>query len=137
MRKRSFLKKSILLGILGLGGLTSKGRTMQKPKNVDGNFIHHVYFWLKEPDNEEANQKFLKELTTFIDQGTMIRSKHIGKPADTSRPVIDSSYSYSLMVTFDTKADHDEYQAFQPHKTFIANAEHLWERVLVYDSVLL
>ena len=93
-----------------------------------------VFFWLVD-DSSEVRMKFLKELTLFIDQVDEIKKVHVGPPADTDRDVIDNSYSYSLLVTFDSKKEHDIYQDHAAHKKFIENASSLWEKVLVYDSV--
>lgn len=71
----------------------------------------------------------------FIDNVEVIKTKHVGTPADTDREVIDSTYSYSLILSFDSKKEHDIYQEHPLHKNFINNASSLWERVLVYDSV--
>ena len=94
-----------------------------------------VFFWLK-IDDQANREAFLSELRKFIDNADMIRSQHIGTPADTDRPVIDNTYTFSLVLSFDSKKEHDEYQEHQLHKDFIENASHLWEKVLVYDSVL-
>jgi len=55
-------------------------------------------------------------------------------PAKTSRPVVDSSFTYCLKVTFDNLEDHDNYQVEAAHKLFIAESSKLWEKVLIYDS---
>ena len=67
----------------------------------------------------------------------VIKTQHIGSPADTDRAVIDNTYSYSLVLSFDSKKEHDIYQEHQFHKDFIANASELWTKVQVYDSVIL
>lgn len=110
-------------------------KEVRKPKNLKGSFVHTVFFWLKNPDDETARNKFEYELTTFIDAMPMIVGKHIGTPAGTSRSVIDSSYTYNLLCTFKTKADQDAYQDHPIHKKFIENASDLWEKVVVYDSI--
>ena len=101
-----------------------------------GPFVHVVFFWLKEPRSDEARIKFENALTKFIDTVPGIRTSHIGTAADTDRPVIDSTYSYSLIVSFDSKREHDTYQEHPLHMEFIAAAEELWDRVQVYDSVM-
>ena len=97
-------------------------------------FIHHVFFWLKKPVTREIRIKFengLKELVTI----ETIVGKHLGIPASTDRGVIDSSYSYSLLLTFNSKEDQDIYQTHPVHLKFIDECEDLWERVVVYDSI--
>ena len=78
----------------------------------------------------------MAELRKFIDHVDMIKSQHIGTPAGTDRPVIDNSWTFSLILSFDSKKEQDKYQEHQLHKDFIANASSLWDKVLVYDSIL-
>ena len=97
-------------------------------------FVHHVYFWLKKPVTLQVRKKFelaLNELITI----EHIVGKHLGTPASTKRGVIDSTYSYSLLLTFKSKEDQDIYQTHTTHLKFIDECEDLWERVVVYDSV--
>lgn len=97
-------------------------------------FIHHVYFWLKKPVTPEVRAKFEKGLKKLVTVETIV-DHHLGVPAGTSRNVIDSSYTYSLLTTFKNKADQDIYQTHPTHLKFIADCDELWERVVVYDSV--
>lgn len=106
----------------------------EKSGSPEGDFLHIVFFWLKQKD-AESKRRFLSELMKFIDNVEVIKTKHVGTPADTDREVIDSTYSYSLILSFDSKKEHDIYQEHPLHKNFINNASSLWERVLVYDSV--
>lgn len=93
-----------------------------------------VFFWLID-DTPEVKKKFMKELKQFIVQVDEIKKSHIGQPADTNRDVIDSTWSYSLLLTFDSKKEQDIYQEHPAHLKFIENASSLWEKVLVYDSI--
>lgn len=101
---------------------------------MQGKFTHVVFFWLID-DTKEVKQKFEHELRQFIDNVDMILTRHIGTPADTDRDVIDSSWSYSLILSFKSKKEQDLYQEHALHKKFIENASSLWEKVKVYDSV--
>jgi len=113
----------------------SQGKAqMSKSKELEGNFVHVVFFWLID-DASETRKKFMSELRKFIDNVDLIKTKHIGTPADTDREVIDSTWSYSLVLSFDSKKEHDLYQEHQLHKDFIENASSLWKKVQVYDSV--
>ena len=106
-------------------------------KTIEGSFIHTVFFWLNSPDDQAAQAQFLQELTSFIDEMDMIIGKHIGKPAGTDRSVIDSTYTFSLILTFANKADQDAYQDHPRHHQFVENAKTLWSKVQVYDSIIL
>ena len=110
---------------------------VKKSQPVKGSFVHVVYFWLKEPSNNDIRQKFTTSLSNFIDNSAFIKSKHLGTPADTNRAVIDNSYTYCLIVTFNSKKDQDKYQAEEGHLKFLEESRNLWEKILVYDSELL
>ena len=95
--------------------------------------VHHVFFWLKNPDSKEDLAKLLTGLRTLADVDT-VRGIHIGVPADTEqRGVVDGSYSASEILFFDDVAGQDAYQVHPVHKQFVADCEHLWQRVVVYD----
>ena len=130
--RRSFLKKSTL-GFAGWLGLSSFSKS--QAKSLGGDFVHTVYFWMKDPGNAPNNSVFTKNLRTFLDAVDVIRSYHIGVPANTPRDVVDNSYTFALIVTFDDKAAHDIYQEHSIHKSFIAETQHLWTRVQIYDSI--
>lgn len=96
---------------------------------------HHVFFWLKNPDSKEDLNKLLEGLRTLAKIET-VRGLHIGVPAKTpKRPVIDDSYSASELIFFDDLEGQDVYQVHPIHKKFIEDYSHLWEKVLVYDSI--
>ncbi|HEV3221978.1 MAG TPA: Dabb family protein [Puia sp.] len=100
-------------------------------KNI---FIHHVYFWLAESGNA-GHKKLLIEGLKKLSNVATIQRFHIGEPANTSREVIDSSYSVSWILIFKTAADQDSYQSDPIHLRFVDECKHLWSRVVVYDSV--
>lgn len=140
-QRRQFLRK--LGGLTAMLALGSSGKAAKGPyekgpempaKNIEGGFVHVVFFWLKQ-ESSENKKRFLKELMKFVDNMDVIKSKHVGTPANTDREVIDSSYSFCLVAVFDSKKEHDIYQEHPLHKKFIENASDLWEKVLVYDSV--
>lgn len=103
-------------------------------KKIDGDFIHMVFFWLKKPENQDDRQKFKKSLQKFIETNPQLVGAHIGQPASTNRPVIDNSYTFSLVVTFPDIETHDAYQVDPSHIKFVEEAQSLWEKVQIYDS---
>ena len=100
-------------------------------KNV---FVHHVYFWLKNPSNIEDNKNLLEGLN-ILSGASVINGFHIGVPAATNREVIDSSYNVSWLLIFKNKEDQDVYQTHPMHLQFIADCAHLWDKVVVYDTI--
>lgn len=96
---------------------------------------HHVYFWLKNPASQEDLAKLLRGVKTLTSIAT-IKGFHIATPAATEeRGVIDNSYAVSWLAFFDSEADEHIYQTHATHLKFIADCEHLWSKVVVYDSV--
>ncbi len=100
-------------------------------KNI---FIHHVFFWLKNTGNTEDCDKLAEGLAK-LSKASTIKQFHIGKPAGTSREVIDSSYAISWMLIFDNEADQAVYQTDPIHLKFIEECSYLWSKVIVYDAV--
>ena len=130
--RRSFFKK---IGGISLTAAIFPLFNHSQAKVADKKyFFHHVFFWLKNPDDPQERKIFenaLQELGTV----ETIKLLHIGKPADTSRDVIDSTYHYSFLVGFKDKGGHDVYQVHPIHDKFRNEYSHLWTKVLVYDSV--
>jgi hypothetical protein len=97
-------------------------------------FIHHVYFWLKNSGSKEDRAQLIDGLKKLSSVKT-IRQFHIGQPADTNRGVIDNSYAVSWFVKFDNAADEASYQVDPIHLKFVETCSHLWNKVIVYDSI--
>jgi hypothetical protein len=96
---------------------------------------HHVYFWLKNPESKQDQLQLLRGVQTLTSIET-IKGFHIATPAATEdRNVIDNSYSVSWLAFFDSESDEQIYQTHPTHLKFIADYEHLWSKVVVYDSV--
>lgn len=100
----------------------------------ENGFIDHVFFWLKNPESKEEHNELIAGLQKLSNAAT-IQSFNIGKPADTSRSVIDSTYSMSWLLLFKTKKDHDDYQTDPVHLKFVEECAHLWNKIVVYDTV--
>ena len=136
-QRRKFIKKlGGLTALLALPTIAKSNEQAPMKKKTEGSFMHVVFFWLKNED-EASRKKFLSELRNFIDNVDLIKTKHVGSPAGTNREVIDSSWTYSLILSFESKKEQDLYQEHELHKKFIENASSLWEKVQVYDSLKL
>ncbi len=97
-------------------------------------FVHTVFFWLKDQQNPADRRRLhegLKSLTAI----DAIAQGWIGVPATTRRPVIDSSYDFSITFVFDDQEGHDTYQEHPIHLEFVQNCAPLWSRVQVFDAV--
>lgn len=96
---------------------------------------HHVFFWLKNPSSENDLNKLLEGLRS-LEKIETVQRIHIGVPASTEiRPVVDATYSASELLFFKDTGDQKIYQDHPIHKKFIEDCSHLWEKVIVYDSI--
>lgn len=116
--------------------LSNRSSTINENESevINGDFVHMVFFWLKEPDNKLIRNNFTSSLYNFIKNSDDIKSFHLGTPANTYRSIIDTSYTYCLIVTFPSKEEHDRYQNDPVHKEFLNNFKDSWEKVQIYDS---
>lgn len=96
-------------------------------------FVHHVFFWLKDGLETQDIQKFEQGVST-LPPIEHVHFGEVGKPAKTNRPVIERSYSYSLLLVFNNETEHDNYQIHPVHKAFVDNCSELWSKVVIYDS---
>jgi hypothetical protein len=97
-------------------------------------FVHHVFFWLKAPNNQSDRAELIKGLETLTSIGT-IQKYHIGAPAPTHRSVVERTYSVSWLCFFEDVNAEESYQNDPIHLDFVENHKHLWEKVVVYDSI--
>ena len=98
-----------------------------------GQIIHHVFFWLNNPDSESDKQQLIEGLNTLgsIDE---VKVLLVGTPASTiKREVVDNSFDVSELMIFDSVEAQDAYQVHPMHTEFVQSYSHLWERVVVYD----
>ncbi len=105
---------------------------MQKEKKV---LVHHVFFWLKNPQSTADRDKLLNGVKSLAKIET-IKMLHVGVPASTEkRDVVDNSYHVSELMLFDSVEDQKVYQDHPIHQAFIKEHSSLWEKVVVYDTI--
>lgn len=110
------------------------GQKTQEMKNFDSAFVHTVFFWLNNPDSQEDRNKFETSLKKFLDNSAYAKTNFIGTPPKASRDVVDGSFTYSLVVTFESAEAQENYQKEAPHVLFVEESSNLWSKVIVYDS---
>jgi len=141
MKRKTFITSIIAAGATGtlLAACTNpKATNDTKQDNMEsGLIIHSVYFWLKEGITQEEEQDFLK----FFDVLRTVpgpKELYTAKPAPTNpRPVVDNSFSYFLLVTFDKMEDINTYETHPDHLKAAESFSKYWTKVEVKDSVLL
>ena len=110
------------------------GQTRKDMKQFDSNFSHTVYFWLEHPDSTEDCKAFEASLLKFMDSSEYAKTKFIGKPPRAGRDVVDGSFTYSLILSFESAEAQQKYQDEPAHKLFLEESSKLWNKVIVYDS---
>jgi hypothetical protein len=129
--RREFLTAGALIGaaLAAPGALAATTATNPMPT-----LMHHVFFWLKNPDSAADRAKLIAGIKSLAAIET-VRSIHVGVPASTEkREVVDNSYHVSELLGFDDVAGQDVYQVHPLHKKFVDEHEHLWSKVVVYDA---
>ena len=116
------------------GSLTVKTKSTPKKAELKKMFIHHVYFWLKNSNSKADKAKLIEGLRKLSKVKT-IQQFNIGAPAETRREVIDSSYSISWFTLFKNGKDQASYQVDPIHLKFVEEYSHLWQKVIVYDTI--
>ena len=128
--RRTFVASAVALGASAAASAMPT-MTEKNKKQV----VHHVFFWLKNRDSKEDLAKLVQGLQSLKKIET-IRKLHVGVPASTEkRDVVDNSYSASELMFFDDLAGQKVYQDHPIHQKFIQECGHLWEKVIVYDSM--
>ncbi len=127
MIRRRFIGSAALFGVAGIMGFAIR------PKKRS--LLHHVFFWLKNPQSEADKQQLISGLKTLAAIPT-IRQIHVGILASTERrEVVDTSWDVSELLYFDDEAGQKIYQDHPIHQAFIKNHSHLWGKVVVYDAI--
>lgn len=127
------MKKTVLFIFLTCT-IAGFGQTENTMREFDANFAHTVYFWLEKPDSQQDRAAFETSLQKFLDNSKYAKTNFIGMPPKASRDVVDGSFTYSLIVTFESADAQQKYQDEASHKLFIEESSHLWTKVIVYDS---
>jgi hypothetical protein len=94
---------------------------------------HHVLFWLKADTTEEQKNAFRKSLETLKGVET-VKDLYIGTPAPIERAVVDTTYTFSLLILFADLAGHDVYQVHPLHKAFLEEFRVFFDKVVIYDA---
>lgn len=94
---------------------------------------HHVLFWLKDDTTEAQKEAFLGGLKS-LENIEVVKSYHVGTPAPIERAVVDTTYTFSLILFFEDLAAHDVYQVHPIHKSFLEEFRVFFEKVVIYDA---
>ncbi|MES3016863.1 MAG: Dabb family protein [Bacteroidota bacterium] len=94
---------------------------------------HHVLFWLKADTTPDQKAAFRKSLET-LKNIEIVKFFHVGTPAPIERAVVDTTYTFSLLLAFDDLDAHNVYQAHALHQAFLNEFKVFFEKVIIYDA---
>ncbi len=94
---------------------------------------HHVLFWLKADTTPDQHTAFRKSLET-LENIEVVKFFHVGTPAPIERAVVDTTYTFSLLLSFDDLDAHNVYQGHALHQAFLEEFRVFFERVVIYDA---
>ena len=115
--------------------LATAGTTAAGLEQGSGQVVHTVYFWLKNPDSMADRDALIAGLKT-LKQVPTVKSLHVGVPANTEkRDVVDNSFHVFELMFFDDLAGQSSYQQHPIHLAFVEQCSHLWDKVVVHDSL--
>ena len=96
--------------------------------------VHAVYFWLKPELSAEQRADFRQGVES-LSGIKCVEKVYVGTPAATERrPIIDTSYSFALIVVCKDVAAQNAYQIDPIHLKFVERYKTFWSRVQIYDS---
>lgn len=125
--RRNFLQKA---GLAALG--TSS--LLAEPARKKELFVHHVFFYLKDPNNAQDEAKLLEGLQKLA-KIPAVKFSHIGRPARTNGDEIEKGYSISWLCFFKNLIEEEIYQTDPVHLKFLEEGGDLWEKRVVYDAL--
>ncbi|NAS10450.1 Dabb family protein [Poritiphilus flavus] len=126
------MKKSVCIFTFLM--LTAISYSQDNMKTFDPNYVHTVFFWFNNPDNEVDQAHFEASLKKFLKNSKFAKTNFIGKAPKATRDVVDDSFTYKLVVTFDSAEAQQGYQEEDAHLIFIEECKDLWKKVIVYDA---
>lgn len=113
---------------------------VQSPKELkderafDPTYTHVVYFWLNNPQNKAERQAFETGLRALFKASKYTRTNFLGTPPAATREVVDDSFTYGMILTFDSADAQQAYQTEAAHLVFIEQTKHLLKKFVVYDA---
>jgi hypothetical protein len=96
-------------------------------------FSHIVIFWT-DPNNPKAADELIAGATQYLKPIPGALSFHVGRMAQSHRPVVDQTYQVALNLTFPDKKSQDDYQVHPQHIEFVEKVfKRACQKAVVYD----
>lgn len=133
MKRRNFVKSTAVgASFVLLNNATSAHTDAANTTEI----THYVLFWLKKDLSEQEIINFVAffDLLKTIPE---VKSLKYGRAAKTNkRDVVDNSFTYNLVATFNTLKDIAVYETHPIHLNAIKKYSNFWEKVIVHDSCI-
>ena len=129
------MRKIVLLFGFVLASIIGRAQENGNIQDFDPKYVHTVFFWMKDPANEVANKKFEVSLRKFLDRSKYAKTQFIGRPPKATRNVVDDSFTYSLVLSFESAEAQEYYQKEAAHLVVIEESQDFWDKVVVYDAI--
>lgn len=136
--KRSNRRTFIGKGAAAAGAVLTTASTFGAIPAADATrppIVHHVFFWLKNPASADDRDQLVAGLKTLAGI-PLIKELYVGILANTEkRDVVDASWQVSELMFFNDLQAQASYQQNPIHLDFVKNYSHLWEKVVVFDTM--
>ncbi len=132
---RKLVVGTVLAAAITLALLAHSSDSTEAAPGKDPMIVHSVYFSLKD-NSPQAREKLMAACKKYL-------TKHPGEvyfavgslAEDLKREVNDRDFDVNLLIVFQDRKAHDQYQAAPRHKQFIDENKDNWKKVRVFDAV--
>lgn len=135
MQRRKFIVTAAAATITTAAFAGTTAQNLIEPSKTF--YSHYLLFWLK----KDLTRKQVDDFANFFKELSKLpylKSLHYGRPANsTPRAVLDNSFTYNVVMTFDSLEDLETYGKLPEHLAIVKKYSIFWDKMQVHDSVLL
>jgi hypothetical protein len=123
----------VALALMAASAWTRHGQAAQAKEPL---IVHSVYFALKDNSPRER-EKLVNACKKYLTRHPGEVYFAAGVLADEfNRPINDRDFDVALLIVFENKKAHDQYQEAARHQQFIEENKANWKKVRVFDAVV-
>ena len=130
LSRKKFLSLSALVTAAAVLPLESSAR----PKTKKNYLVHHIFYWLKNPDSAEDRNKLIEGLEKLCTIRS-VKIYQVGQPETFKKDAPDKSYHLSLLTIFEGKEGLESFHKDPIHDAFVKEYKGLWDKKLGFDSI--
>jgi hypothetical protein len=103
------------------------------PVNIRPAVNHVVLVWLKPDTSPEVRERIIRGSEDLVTIG-QIRELQVGTAIPSERPIVDDSFSFAILMRFDSVEDMNAYLKDPRHVQFVDTQvkPHL-QKLVIYD----